>query len=312
MQSTNLFNKYKRIWYAFNPSTDSKEITKHIKKFIRNRQHRIDDEGNIFIGDFSTVKPCIVAHLDSVHHSRIKRIKYNQKNNSISSPQGIGGDDKCGIIAGLELLRRGLDVNVLFTVEEEIGGSGAYTVDVLDVENVSYFIEVDRYGHNEIITQSGLNTIASDEMIESFKPFMDAYGFHSSTNGIFTDVNILTSTAKRCAVNVSCGYYNHHTKKEYVRLDELENTICFIASVVSSVDTVFIWDASSLKTLSYPALGTGTFNKWDYFSLSDLIEEYQYLGYGDDVVDAINQAYSLGLEDGRLMSRSFNQRGAIC
>ena len=39
----------------------------------------------------------LVAHLDTVHKNPVKYICKSKNNNILMSPQGIGGDDRCGV-----------------------------------------------------------------------------------------------------------------------------------------------------------------------------------------------------------------------
>ncbi len=68
----------------------------------------------------------LVAHLDTVHEEIVRDIFTNDDGNIISSPQGIGGDDRCGVYALLEIKRRADKMPyLLFTCDEEIGRVGA-------------------------------------------------------------------------------------------------------------------------------------------------------------------------------------------
>ena len=51
----------------------------------------------------------LLAHLDTVHKEPVKHICKNGNGNILMSPQGIGGDDRCGVHSLLgELADRGL------------------------------------------------------------------------------------------------------------------------------------------------------------------------------------------------------------
>ena len=41
----------------------------------------------------------LVAHLDTVHKEPVQVICTSRKGNILMSPQGIGGDDRCGVYA---------------------------------------------------------------------------------------------------------------------------------------------------------------------------------------------------------------------
>ena len=46
----------------------------------------------------------LVAHLDTVHKNPPKKFVY--KNGALSSPSGIGGDDRCGVYIILDILKK--------------------------------------------------------------------------------------------------------------------------------------------------------------------------------------------------------------
>lgn len=68
----------------------------------------------------------LVAHLDTVHHTPVQQICKTSNGNILMSPQGIGGDDRCGVY-GLVAAHEQSQVKpwLLFTCDEETGGNGA-------------------------------------------------------------------------------------------------------------------------------------------------------------------------------------------
>lgn len=264
-----LYNDYKDIWKSFNPSKNLGYITSVLERHLKNYQYNIDEYGNIFIGDFTIEKPCLVAHIDSVHHKRSKH--FTLKKNILSSNKGIGGDDKCGIVAILEILKMTDSANAILTVDEEIGGIGALNIKYEKLKNVKYFIEIDRQGENDIIFESGRNKIASDYFIKALLPFCKIHQYQEA-QGIFTDVNILTEISKKCAVNVSCGYFNPHTKREYVNLKYLHKSICFVLDIIENLQDVFIWEDES--------------------KIND--DEAYRIGLNDKTINMIIEAYAIG------------------
>ena len=68
----------------------------------------------------------LIAHMDTVHKTPVKHICETSDGNIIMSPEGIGGDDRCGVYALIKAHELS-DVKpwLLFTCDEEIGGIGA-------------------------------------------------------------------------------------------------------------------------------------------------------------------------------------------
>ena len=68
----------------------------------------------------------LVAHLDTVHQQPVRQICKTGNGNILMSPQGIGGDDRCGVYALVKVHRTAEKKPwLLFTCDEEIGGVGA-------------------------------------------------------------------------------------------------------------------------------------------------------------------------------------------
>ena len=47
----------------------------------------------------------LVAHLDTVHNEKAEIICFSEDMRYVMSPQGIGGDDRCGVYMILQLIR---------------------------------------------------------------------------------------------------------------------------------------------------------------------------------------------------------------
>ena len=68
----------------------------------------------------------LVAHLDTVHSQRVHDICKSDDGNILMSPQGIGGDDRCGVFALCNIFQSAqIKPWLLFCCNEEVGGVGA-------------------------------------------------------------------------------------------------------------------------------------------------------------------------------------------
>ena len=282
---------YKDIWECYNSSLRLDAIREVIKPYIKEYPYKIDTWGNILIGDFEKSRPCLIAHLDSVHTKKPRKLRLRK--GKLTAKNGIGGDDKCGIVAILELLKTNKNVNAIFTADEEIGGLGVKGLDNAILKNVLYFIEIDRQGKYDIVDVSGLNKIASKEMIDAIKPYMEKYQFETN-DGIFTDLNILTKTAKKCGINVSCGYYNPHTKQEYVILKDLQNAINFVNEVLKNVNQEFIWQEQEFLFSNFEP------------HIEKLIDRAIKEGMDDNTLALMYEAYDIGVDDGKRINKYDN------
>ena len=72
-----------------------KQLKNHVKQRLQSANREvITEDGYVFAkGTFPVL---IVAHLDTVHKKLPSIIEYDLTQNIISSPNGIGGDDRCG------------------------------------------------------------------------------------------------------------------------------------------------------------------------------------------------------------------------
>lgn len=160
----------------------------------------------------------LVAHMDTVHQSLPSEILYDKPNGIISSPQGIGGDDRCGIYMILEVIKK-FNCSVLFTEDEEIGCVGAekfIKAQGIYALKFNYIIEFDRKGSNDAVFYECENYDFEDFVTEEF---------YKTNYGSFSDISVIAPILGCAAVNLSCGYYNAHTTKEYVVLKEMQDSI---------------------------------------------------------------------------------------
>ena len=73
-----------------------KKLFKLLAKKFKGKS--IFSKGN-FILVRGTAPVLLVAHLDTVHTEPVKQICASDDGNILMSPQGIGGDDRCGVFA---------------------------------------------------------------------------------------------------------------------------------------------------------------------------------------------------------------------
>lgn len=161
----------------------------------------------------------LVAHLDTVHRETVKEIY--KVGGAWSSPQGIGGDDRCGIYMILSLLEKlPFKPYVLFATDEEIGcvGTGKFLKQYpVNEFEIKFMIEFDRKGSDDAVFYDCENSQFIDFILEKTE--------YKLQYGAFTDICEIMESWDVAGVNLSCGYYNAHTLKEYVVIDEMINTI---------------------------------------------------------------------------------------
>lgn len=167
----------------------------------------------------------LIAHLDTVHKERAKDIYRLKSNGFIMSPQGIGGDDRCGIYMIMEIIKTHR-CSVLFCEDEEIGGIGArkFLKSKIPI-NVNYMIEFDRMGRNDAVFYDCENL--------EFTDFICKNGGFKENFGTFSDISLLAPSLGIAAVNISSGYYKAHTLMEYIDMSIVKNNIERVKEIIS-------------------------------------------------------------------------------
>lgn len=180
--------------------------------------------GDGYVYAKGTVPVLLTAHMDTVHKDLVKDFYefYDEKKDQhiISSPQGIGGDDRCGIYMILEIVKDH-KCSVLFCEDEESGGVGSskfcQTDLMKELEELHYLIELDRKGKNDAVFYDCDNPEFTEFILENT-------GYEDSW-GSFSDISFIAPECGIAAVNLSCGYYDAHTTSEKVVMEEMFHTI---------------------------------------------------------------------------------------
>lgn len=187
-------------------------------------------EGKGYLYGAGDVPVLLVAHLDTVHREAPDIICASDDGRYLMSPQGIGGDDRCGIYMILQILHFAR-CHVCFLEDEEIGcqGARAFAKSHL-LPEVNYIVEMDRHGHNDAVFYGCDNP--------EFTDFVCSFGF-SEAIGSCSDISVVAPHLNRAAVNISSGYYNEHRLHEHIDLMAVQNNIDRIAQMVTAQTEAF-------------------------------------------------------------------------
>lgn len=175
----------------------------------------------------------LIAHLDTVHRSSVNTICLSKCGNILMSPQGIGGDDRCGVYGIVKVYEAAEQKPwLLFTCDEETGGRGArvfcdaYHAGWLPegVDTLKMLIELDRKGKNDAVYYDCENP--------KFEDYITGKGFRTDY-GSFSDISIIAPALGVAAVNLSCGYYNAHTLHESINRKQLKATVKKVVEIVA-------------------------------------------------------------------------------
>ncbi len=160
----------------------------------------------------------IVCHMDTVFKTPPTRIFYDQKQEVMWSPEGLGADDRAGVFLVWKLVQAGLRPHLCLTTGEEWGGIGAEAlINYLPTcpYNIKYIVELDRQGTNDCVFYN----CANDE----FESFIENYGFVTDF-GTFTDISVICPKWGIAGVNLSVGYFHEHTFQEILHVKALLDT----------------------------------------------------------------------------------------
>lgn len=254
------------------------EVKQYMKGYLTNHKYSVVDQDG-FLYAKGDVPVLLVAHMDTVHLKQCTEIR--NINGKMSSPQGIGGDDRCGIFIIMNIVKE-LHCSVLLCEDEEKGGIGARKFanakktikndkdEAIEVKyitdlGVNYMVEFDRKGNNDAVFYSCGN--------EEFIDFIEDTTNFKFSDGSFSDISVLMPESKLCAVNLSCGYYNAHTTTEYVMYDEMMDTIDVAKALIKEkCDEPFVYVA---KARTYP-------KSWSNFNNSHSFPSYTTYWHGED------------------------------
>lgn len=251
-------------------------IQKKLKRLVENK---LLDVGytDVVVGDGyvyakGTIPVLLTAHMDTVHKLPVidfyEYYDEEKKQHIISSPQGIGGDDRCGIYMILEIIKTH-KCSVLFCEDEETGGVGSdkfcKTELINELSDMKYLIEFDR--------KNATDAVFYDCDNDEFTKFIEKYTGYKEAYGSFSDISNLSPACKVASVNLSCGYYNAHSTSEYVIVEEMMNTI----EVAKKLLDVECEQFEYIEMVS----------KWDYG-----YGNYGYRNYGNSYYKNSNKTHS--------------------
>lgn len=261
---------------VYNQSGYESLVSELIKRWLNkhNIKFYTDKVGNIYNFDIVGA-PFLNAHLDSVQTSSDiwAGKKLTVDDNLIIKSKGhiIGGDDLCGVYIILYLLGyTQLKFNWILTVSEESGGQGASDFCKTNFKFLTespFGLVLDRRSNGDIICTE--NNYGTQEFENALAKVGKDFGY-KVTSGVWCDANFWKEHVS--VANLSCGYYEPHSRNEYVNLNDVFNTIEYVKAILSSVKEKFEKPKEYIYTRKY-----GFHNLYGY---DDYIKDYKkYYGY---------------------------------
>jgi len=170
----------------------------------------------------------------------------------------LGADDKSGVTVMLYMISHSVPGLYYFFIGEERGGIGsnklASVFDQIDyLKNIKRCVSFDRRNYHSVITKQLGKSCCSDEFGNALCSEYNKNGLNLSLDptGIYTDSAQFTNLISECT-NISVGYFNEHTGKEYQNITYLKN-LCEASVKVN-------WE--SLPTIRKSGLNQDILNKY--------------------------------------------------
>lgn len=266
-----------------------KELKKYVQKELKKAGYEVQsDDGYVYAqGSFPVL---LVAHMDTVHKELPTGFYTDEKRDIISSPQGIGGDDRNGIYEILEIIQTH-NCSVLFTEDEEIGGVGANKfiktpLATSLIGKFNYIIEIDRKGNRDAVFYECDNP--------EFTKFITKE-YWKKDYGSYSDICDVAPVLNAAAVNLSSGYYNAHTVSEYISLSDIDTIIKEVKKLLdrTTEDDKFEYIEADYR---YGKYNYGFYDMYDgSFQATFEIFYSNNDGFDYEYLDAISEEEAVGL-----------------
>jgi putative aminopeptidase FrvX len=260
----------------------------------------VDTYGNLLatkkIGNGEGATVLLSAHMDTVT-GVFKNRKVLENNGVITSDQGaLGADDRAGIAIILEVLRQCEKlsfegtIKVAFSRQEEIGCVGASHIDKAFYSDVDLAIVVDRRGNRDIVVGNFYMPFCSNEVgefMENVSAMLDM-NWQCVEGGISDAMTFAEEGIN--SINVSAGYENEHTAKEYVVFEDMKDTVRLILQTLAIINGFYgtfgdiptggnNWVGSSYSYNYSSQSSSSIKNDSKYYE--NLFEDYIYADAGD-------------------------------
>lgn len=223
--------------------------------------------GNLYITKgVADTYAVLCAHLDQVQRKYPRDYTVVQTEHIIFgySPKtrsycGLGADDKNGIWIVLKCLQKYPALKVCLFTSEEVGCVGSSHADMDFFKDAKYVIQADRRGAHDLVTNIGFTELCSDEFLADI-PY-HKYGY-AITDGLSTDVGQLKENGLEVScINLSAGYMEPHTDREYTVIADLLNCKDFVEEIISTCHKIYP------HSPTYSMMGYDADHDWELYEM---------------------------------------------
>jgi len=258
-----------------------------------------DSYGNVFNFDTKNA-PLLSAHMDTVRQESDRVLgKTLSYHNALLATGGIlGGDDKCGVSIILEVLKKKKNkVNFCFSRDEEIGLVGITAISKEDKNKIEanclYCLVLDRAGNGDILcTKNDYGTKEFEDAL--IKASLEGSFGYLPARGTSSDTAIIRDYIS--STNLSVGYYNAHTKGEYILVKDYLNALDYVMYILDNITDKF-----EKETIEYDYYYKGGKYTYGY----GYYDDYYYDYYNTKDESEIKYFYPVEMLDMGLEKKEF-------
>lgn len=286
------------LFHLYAPSYKEKPVSDFVDKFLTNKkiEHTVDEYGNIVCMNFKS-QPILCAHMDCVGKEDSGKLVeyinlYKYGNDLICKGVGnIGADDKCGVYLMLLSIIDKLNVNLIFSIGEEVSNQNGIKKIFKDLKeneifkSAPFFLVLDRKNSGDLICN--LNNYGSKEFDEAMEKIGKKFNFKSVKGG-YSDANTLSD--KLNGANLSMGYYNPHSTQEFFSIKEMLNSYHYVKEIIKKLPRNIPFDSAAhpeKMEYTYPY-----YNDYDYNDSDFHHDVSSYWGYVNGTKILMKFSYS--------------------
>lgn len=184
--------------------------------------------------------PCVVAHMDTVHdiEEDLSVLQVGDKltgfNRVTMKQSGIGGDDKVGIYIALQCLDVFDNIKLAFFRDEEVGCNGSSRCDKSFFDDCNFVLQCDRQGNKDFVDTACGTKLSSRAFQKTINPILKKYGYSFKYGGMTDVMQLKDDGVNVSCANMSCGYWNPHTKHEYVDTTDVERCLKMVTEIIKT------------------------------------------------------------------------------
>lgn len=226
------------------------------------------------------------SHLDGACH-KVERVRFVRRKNMIGTDGKtiLGADDKIGAALMIMMIDAGVPGWYIFHAGEERGRKGSEAhARTLSWKKDAFIpdicISFDRWGTTEVITHQMGKRCCSDEFGLALAEILNrqpSLAFKPSPAGLYTDSYSYSGMVPEC-VNLSVGYYGHHSDEEQQDIGHAHRLLTVILAHHEAIESLPVtrdfaaekeeqkqqrpfaqrWDEEANKWVPWDSDGSGT------------------------------------------------------